>query len=93
MSTIVRDLKDKGVASIVTSSPSSEMISKHCLRFEDSLSSSIFYFLALSCSSSSPALFELPSVTFALALGDSTKTTAYFEQQLLELEKQQLMKE
>ncbi|GJR63078.1 hypothetical protein Tco_0782402 [Tanacetum coccineum] len=56
---MVRDLIDKGVASIVTSSPSSGTISKHCLSSSDSLSSSTFYFLELSCSSSSPALFEL----------------------------------
>nr|GEW79199.1 putative ribonuclease H-like domain-containing protein [Tanacetum cinerariifolium] len=67
-STIVGDLEDKGVESIVTSSPSSGMISKHFLRYSDSLSSSTFCFLDLSYSISSPALFELPScVISALA--------------------------
>ncbi|GJQ97904.1 retrovirus-related pol polyprotein from transposon TNT 1-94 [Tanacetum coccineum] len=60
-STMVRDLVDKGIASIVTSSPSSEMISIHCLSSSVSLSSSTFCFLELSCSRASHALFELLS--------------------------------
>ncbi|GJU97698.1 hypothetical protein Tco_1326969 [Tanacetum coccineum] len=60
-STMVGDLIDKGVASIVTSSPSSGTISKYFLSSSDSLSSSTFCFLELSYSSSSPALFELLS--------------------------------
>ncbi|GKC88774.1 hypothetical protein Tco_1149423 [Tanacetum coccineum] len=58
---MVGDLVDKGVASIVTSSPSSEMISIHCLSSLVSLSSSTFSFLELSCYRASPALFELLS--------------------------------
>nr|GEV10412.1 hypothetical protein [Tanacetum cinerariifolium] len=66
------DLEDKGVASITTSSSSSRTISKHLFSSVVSSSATIaytwssnFYFLALSCSSSSPALLELPSFTFA----------------------------
>ncbi|GJW33731.1 hypothetical protein Tco_0053763 [Tanacetum coccineum] len=59
-STMVGDLVDKGVASIVTSSPSFGIISKHCLSSSYSLSST-FCFLELSCSRASPALFELLS--------------------------------
>ncbi|GJX54590.1 hypothetical protein Tco_0282959 [Tanacetum coccineum] len=61
LSTMVGDLVDKGVGSIVTSSPSSGIISKHCLSSSDSLSSSNFCLLELSCSSSSHALFKLIS--------------------------------
>ncbi|GJV84272.1 hypothetical protein Tco_1524170 [Tanacetum coccineum] len=56
---MVGDLVDKGVASIVTSSPSSGIISKHCLSSSVSLSSSNLCFLELSYSSSSPTLFKL----------------------------------
>ncbi|GJR45840.1 hypothetical protein Tco_1313943 [Tanacetum coccineum] len=49
----------KDITSIATSS--SWTISKHCLRSYFSLSSSIFCFFATSCSSSSPAFFELLS--------------------------------
>nr|GEU79248.1 putative ribonuclease H-like domain-containing protein [Tanacetum cinerariifolium] len=53
---------------MVTSSPSSGTISKHFLSSSDSLSSSTFYFLDLSCSSSFPSLFELFScAVFALS--------------------------
>nr|GEU88435.1 hypothetical protein [Tanacetum cinerariifolium] len=59
---MVGDLEDKGVASIVTSSTSSRTIPKHLLSSADSFSSSIFCFLDLSWSRSSPALFELLSI-------------------------------
>ncbi|GKA59220.1 putative reverse transcriptase domain-containing protein, partial [Tanacetum coccineum] len=60
-SIMVRDLVDKGVTSIVTSSSSAGMISLHCLSSSVSLSSSTFCFLELSYSRASPALFELLS--------------------------------
>nr|GEV31022.1 ribonuclease H-like domain-containing protein [Tanacetum cinerariifolium] len=79
-STIVGDLEDKGVASTIKSTPSFRMISKHCLSSIDSLSSFIFCFLAFSCSSSSLALFELPSVTFALAFFELYNTNSVITQ-------------
>nr|GEX21456.1 transposon TX1 uncharacterized [Tanacetum cinerariifolium] len=59
------DLEDRGVSSITTSSSSSETISKHLLSSAVSSSFSNLYLLALSCSISSLALLELPSVTSA----------------------------
>ncbi|GJY79714.1 hypothetical protein Tco_0485515 [Tanacetum coccineum] len=74
---MVGDLVDKGVASIVTSSPSSGTISKHCLSSLDSLSPSNFCFLELSCSSSSLALLELLSYAiFASALTSLPSTNS-----------------
>nr|GEU37874.1 putative reverse transcriptase domain-containing protein [Tanacetum cinerariifolium] len=66
----IKDLEDRGVALIATSSSSSGTISKHL--FSSSVSSSAtlactysfnFCFLALCCSRSSPALLELPLET------------------------------
>ncbi|GJR82845.1 hypothetical protein Tco_0153630 [Tanacetum coccineum] len=79
---MVGDLVDKSLALIVTLSPSSGTISKHCLISSDSLSSSTFCFLELSCSSFSHALFELFSCAIsALAFFElySCSVSAFLE--------------
>nr|GEX73812.1 hypothetical protein [Tanacetum cinerariifolium] len=68
---MVGDLEDRGVASIVTSSLSSGIISKHLLSFADSFSSSILCLLAASYSRLSPALLEIPYASFSLPFTNS----------------------
>ncbi|GJT45990.1 hypothetical protein Tco_0954705 [Tanacetum coccineum] len=76
---MVGDLVDKGVASIITSSLSSEIISIHSLSSSVSLSSSTFCFLELSCSKASHALFELLSYAIsALAFLELSFTNSLF---------------
>nr|GEV57418.1 putative ribonuclease H-like domain-containing protein [Tanacetum cinerariifolium] len=62
--------EDRGVASIVTSSSSSRIISKHLLSSADSFSSSNLCLLASSCSRLLLALLELPSSAFLLPSAD-----------------------